>query len=155
MYVTHTATYIVVIKEMFMSASTKLSNSVKALCFLAYSSPEPCNSTLISKQTGINASKLRKLFSALAKENILTTIQGPFGGFLLARDPSDIRLQEIYCALEHKKAFHLDVNKDLEPKMKESGLINLFFTNLFSEIQVEIEDKMKLVTLADIIHHTK
>ncbi len=134
-----------------MSASTKLSNSVKALCFLAYSGPQPCSSTEISKHTGVNASKLRKLFSDLAKGNIIKSIQGPSGGFMLAKDPSKIHLQDIYCALEHQKAFHLDVSENPEHEMPEAGRVNLFFMDLFSEIQVEIEDKMKQITLSDIL----
>jgi Rrf2 family protein len=134
-----------------MSASTKLSNSIKALCFLAYSGPQPYNSSEISKHTGVNASKIRKLFSDLAKGNIIKSIQGPSGGFMLAKDPSEIHLQEVYCALEHQKAFHLDVSENPKNEMPKAGRINLFFMDLFSEIQVEIEDKMKQITLSDIL----
>jgi len=150
-YVTQTVTYIKDEKGALMSASTKLSNSVKALCFIAGSNPEPCNSTEISRHTGVNASKLRKLLSALAKENIITSIQGPAGGFKLAKEPAEIHLQAIYCALEHQKAFHLDVAKKQENELPEVGLVNLFFLTLFSDIQVEIEDKMKHITLSNIL----
>ena len=134
-----------------MSASTKLSNSVKALCFLARCRPEPRTSAAISRNTGINASKVRKLLSALAKEGILKTIQGPSGGFMFQKDPSDIHLQEIYCALEDRKAFHLDVTSDPLNDREETTLTNHYFLDLFSEIQVEIEDKMKKITLSHIL----
>lgn len=136
-----------------MSASTKLSNSVKALCFLAQSAPNPRNSTEISNHTGVNASKLRKLLSELAKQNIVKTIQGASGGFTLAKDPSSIDLQEIYCALEDRKAFYLDVTENPDREMAQSSLVNIFFLDLFSEIQVEIEDKMKRIKLLDILNH--
>ncbi len=134
-----------------MSASTKLSNSVKALCFLARCRPEPRTSADISRSTGINASKVRMLLSALAKEGLLKTIQGPSGGFVFQKDPADIHLQEIYCALEDRKAFHLDVTADPLNDREETTLMNHYFLDLFSDIQVEIEDKMKKITLSHIL----
>ncbi|QKJ99159.1 MAG: hypothetical protein HND40_06090 [Ignavibacteriota bacterium] len=49
-----------------MSASTKLSTSVKALCFLAVN-PLPKNSNEIADAIGINASKIRRLMAMLGK----------------------------------------------------------------------------------------
>ncbi len=135
-----------------MSASTKLSNSVKALCFLAHSGPEPHNSAEISKHTGVNASKLRKLLSELANDNIVKSIQGPSGGFMLAKDPSDIDLQAIYCTLEDRKAFHLDVTENPDRERPQASLVNLFFQDFFSGIQVDIEEKMKKITLSHILN---
>lgn len=134
-----------------MSASTKLSNSVKALCFLAQSGPDPRNSAEISRHTGVNASKLRKLLSNLAAVNIVQSVQGPSGGFMLAKDPSDIHLQDIYCALEDRKAFYLDVTENPEQEMPQAGQVNFFFLDLFGEIQVEIEEKMRQITLSKIL----
>jgi len=134
-----------------MSASTKLSNSVKALCFLARCMPDPQTSAAISRNTGINASKVRMLLSALAKDGILKTIQGPSGGFLFQKNPSDIDLQEIYCALEDRKAFHLDVTADPLNDREETTLTNHYFLDLFSDIQVEIENKMKNIKLSHIL----
>ena len=134
-----------------MSASTKLSNSVKALCFLARCMPESQTSTAISRNTGINASKARMLLSVLAKNGILKTIQGPTGGFLFQKDPCNIDLQEIYCALEDRKAFHLDVTADPLNDREETTLTNHYFLDLFNDIQVEIENKMKKIKLSHIL----
>lgn len=137
-----------------MSASTKLSTSVKALCFLALDE-KPRNSTEIAASVGINASKLRKLLSMLGKAGIVKSDSGMLGGFSLAKKPSEIHLQEIYCAIEDRKAFYLNVNDD---KLEENGpseKINYFFLDLFSEIQVEIENKMTDITLKSIINKIK
>jgi len=135
-----------------MSASTKLSNSVKALCFLAKYQKEPQNSTIISEHTGINASKVRMLLSALGKAGIVKTIQGSSGGFVLEKDPGEIDLQEIYCALEDRKAFHLDVTTNPDNAVEETSKINGYFQGLFADIQVEIEDKMKKIKLDHILN---
>lgn len=137
-----------------MSASTKLSTSVKALCFLA-SEDKPKNSTEIAAAVGINASKLRKLLSMLGKAGIVKSDSGMLGGFALSKNADEIHLQEIYCAIEDRKAFYLNVNDDHLEVNSSSEKINNFFLDLFSEIQVEIENKMTNITLKSILDKIK
>ena len=137
-----------------MSASTKLSTSVKALCFLA-TADKPKNSNEIASSVGINASKLRKLLSMLGKSGIVKSDSGMLGGFSLAKKPDEIHLQEIYCAIEDRKAFYLNVNDDNLEANGSSEKINYFFLDLFSDIQVEIENKMTDITLKFIIDKIK
>jgi len=134
-----------------MSASTKLSNSVKALCFLAENSPEPQSSATISLHTGVNASKLRKLLANLAGIGVVSTTKGASGGYILARPPEQIHLQEIYCAIEDRKAFHLDVTALDFKDSSQAAAVNSYFLDLFSEIQIEIENKMQNLSLASIL----
>lgn len=134
-----------------MSASTKLSNAIKALCFLAEHSPAPQSSATISRHTGVNASKIRKLLSDLARTGIVATIQGAAGGFVLARLPKDIHLQEIYCGIEDRKAFHLNVGRIQSGDLDNAAAVNKYFLHLFEEIQVELEDKMRKITLESIL----
>ncbi len=133
-----------------MSASTKLSSSVKALCFLAETHPNPKTSKEIADITGINASKLRQLLSLLSKSNIVESHQGTKGGFMLCKDPDHVDLQEIYCSIEDRKAFHLNVNK-VNGSSKSSTNFNSYFLDLFGEIQLDIENKMQNISLNTIM----
>jgi Rrf2 family protein len=135
-----------------MSASTKLSTSVKALCYLSESYPKPKSSYEISSSIGINSSKLRKILSMLVKNGIIESNAGSSGGFKLKKNPGDIHLQEIYCALEDRKAFHLDVRKDSIKKNSLPEKLNNYFLDLFAEVQVDIEEKMRNITLQSIIN---
>ena len=134
-----------------MSASTKLSATVKALCFLAQAPDQTGTSVEIARHTGVNASKLRKLLSMMAKSGIVKSALGTRGGFALNRPPRQIHLQEIYCAIEDRKAFHLNVPDETQEQKTHSLKINRYFLNLFAEIQVEIENKMRGITLQSII----
>jgi len=133
-----------------MSASTKLSASVKALCYLAETYPEPQNSRAISEKIGVNASKLRQLLSLLNGGKIVESAKGASGGFRLTKSPKKIDLQEIYCAIEDRKAFDLHTN-DSEKNLWRSAEINNYFLGLFAEIQVDIEKKMKKIKLSDLL----
>lgn len=134
-----------------MSASTKLSTAVKALSYLASVSPEPKNSADISYVTGINASKLRKLLSLLVKSSIVESEKGTNGGFTLKKKANHINLQEIYCAIEDRKAFHLDVNKSKGSGLNKNQKLNNYFLDLFGDIQINIENEMKKISLKNII----
>ena len=134
-----------------MSASTKLSTAVKALCYLAESYPEPKSSTEISLRIGANASKLRQLLSLLSRQNIVRSEKGITGGFILTRAPKDLHIQEIYCAIEDRKAFHLDVNQVNGSDASETGKFNDYFTELFADVQVDIENKMRKIYLNNVM----
>lgn len=134
-----------------MSASTKLSTAVKALSYLASVFPEPKNSSDISRFTGINASKLRKILSYLVKSDIVESVKGKSGGFKLKKKTNQIDLQEIYCAIEDRKAFHLDVNKSKSGGLNQNQRVNNYFIDLFSDIQINIENEMKKISLKNII----
>jgi Rrf2 family protein len=134
-----------------MSASTKLSTSVKALCYLAKVHFEPKTSSQIAESIGVNASKLRKILSMLVKNNIVESTQGASGGFLLKKEIDKLHLQEIYCAIEDRKAFYLNVSKSNGNYSSETTRLNDFFLDLFSDIQVEIEEKMRKLTLKSVL----
>ena len=135
-----------------MSASTKLSTSVKALCYLASNHPEPQNSSVLAENIGANASKLRKLLSMMVKGGIVVSTQGTTGGFLLKKNPNQIHLQEIYCAIEDRKAFHLDVNRVNGNKNNLNQKFNDYFIDLFADVQVDIENKMRKITIKSIMN---
>ncbi len=137
-----------------MSASTKLSTAVKALSFLAQFPDNARTSAEIADSIGVNASKLRSLLSALAKRGIVQTIKGKDGGFKLNRNCSEINLQEIYCGVEDRRAFHLDVHTGIPAENNGAQKINLFFNDLFSEIQTDIENKMKNISIQTILNKT-
>jgi len=138
-----------------MSASTKLSTSVKALCFLAGDPDQPKTSAQIAAEIGVNASKLRRLLSMLCKTGVAVSTRGISGGFLLNKPASDIHLQEIYCSVEDQKAFHLDVHKFAGDHLSTPIKINNYFLDLFAEIQVDIEEKMRQISLQSIIDKLK
>lgn len=134
-----------------MSASTKLSTAVKALCCLAENPRIPKTSQQISEYTGVNASKLRRLLSMLAKTGVVVSEKGVSGGFVLNKPADKIHLQEIYCSIEDRKAFYLDVHKFTGHHLSQPVQINNYFLDLFAEIQVDIENKMEKISLQSIM----
>ncbi|MFA8343364.1 MAG: Rrf2 family transcriptional regulator [Rhodothermaceae bacterium] len=133
-----------------MSASTKLSTAVKALCFLAEKFPEPQNSTEISKKIGVNASKIRQIMSMLCKHEITGSTKGTQGGFILRRDFTSLTLLEIYDALEDRKIMEFDVSEAAGENIEDNKKYNSYFNHFFWNIQKQIEERMKDITLESI-----
>lgn len=137
-----------------MSASTKLSTAVKALCYLSSAYPEPKCSGEIAEAIGVNASKLRKILSMLVKNGIVESTQGTAGGFVICKEPENVHLQEIYCSIEDRKAFYLDVTRNIHERIGLTSRLNDYFLDLFADIQVDIENKMRNISLKSIIDKT-
>ena len=87
----------------------------------------------------------------LAKNKLVSSTKGITGGFIIQKDPDLIDLQEIYCAVEDRKAFHLDVNRTKGESAAETAKFNDYFFHLFADVQVEIEDKMKKISLGEVM----
>jgi len=87
----------------------------------------------------------------LVKNNIVESISGMSGGFVLKKTVSELHLQEIYCTIEDRQAFYLNVKKNYGSKYEEQLKLNNFFLDLFIEIQIDIENKMKTITVDSIL----
>lgn len=58
------------------------------------------NVNKIAERTGSSKHHVAKVLQRLVKEDYLTSIRGPHGGFELNKDPNNINLLEIYETIE-------------------------------------------------------
>ena len=84
-----------------MQISTKGKYSVRAVLDIAQNSNgSPVTLGAISKREGISLLFLEQLFQQLRKGNVVRSIRGPHGGYVLARDPAEITIGEIVRLIE-------------------------------------------------------
>jgi Rrf2 family iron-sulfur cluster assembly transcriptional regulator len=84
-----------------MQISTKGKYSVRAVLDLAQNSNgSPVPLAAISKREGISLLFLEQLFQQLRKGNVVKSVRGPYGGFVLARDPAEITVGDIVRLVE-------------------------------------------------------
>jgi Rrf2 family iron-sulfur cluster assembly transcriptional regulator len=77
--------------------------AVMALVSLAASSRgNPVSIQSIARQEGIPEPYLQQLFLRLKRKNLVKSVRGPGGGFLLARHPSAITVGEVIRTAEGK-----------------------------------------------------
>ena len=84
-----------------MQISTKGKYSVRAVLDIAqHSNGSPVPLASISKREGISLLFLEQLFQQLRKGDIVKSVRGSHGGYVLARDPSEITIGNIVRLIE-------------------------------------------------------
>lgn len=84
-----------------MRLSTKGQYAVRAIVSLAcHSGKSPVTLKDISSEEGISLSYLEQLFVKLRKGNIVKSVRGPGGGYVLAKPASSISVGEIISVVE-------------------------------------------------------
>src|SRR5262245_66223478 len=84
-----------------MQVSSRGKYSVRAVLDIAqHSDGAPVSLAAISQREGISILFLEQLFQLLRKGNIVKSSRGSHGGYVLARDPSEITIGEIVRLIE-------------------------------------------------------
>lgn len=84
-----------------MRISTRTRYGMRAILELAYAyKAGPLQIKLIAQRQNISNKYLEQLVAIIKSAGIVRSIRGPHGGYLLARPPEEIKLSEIFMALE-------------------------------------------------------
>ena len=86
-----------------MKLTSKGRYAVMAMADLAnVKDKKTTNLTEISLRQGISISFLEQIFLKLKKNNLVKSIRGTNGGYILNKDPKEIKISEIFLAVEEK-----------------------------------------------------
>ena len=86
-----------------MKLTTKGRYAVMALADLAnFSDQNPVSLRDISLRQGISLDYLEQIFSKLKKDDIVKSIRGKNGGYILTKEPALIKLSNIFSAVDEK-----------------------------------------------------
>ncbi len=86
-----------------MKLSTKGRYAVMALADLAnFSSNSPISLRDISLRQGISIFYLEQIFLKLKKNKIVNSVRGSNGGYILNKNPSQIKISEVFQAIDEK-----------------------------------------------------
>ncbi|GAA0722063.1 Rrf2 family transcriptional regulator [Clostridium malenominatum] len=130
-----------------MKLSTKGRYGVKAMVDLAINcGDEPVSIKTISERQNISEYYLEQLFAVLRKGDIIKSIRGAQGGYILSREPKDISIAEIIELLEGPVALSDCISED------SCENTNCCPTRLlWVRIKESIENVTRSTTLQDLI----
>ncbi|CAB1243345.1 RrF2 family transcriptional regulator [Clostridium sp. MT-14] len=133
-----------------MKLSTKGRYGVKAMVDLAiHYSEEPSSIKSISERQNISEYYLEQLFSSLRKSNLIKSIRGAQGGYILNREPKDITIADIMGVLEGPVEISDCIDENSESSCSR---IDCCATRLlWSKIKESIDQVMKFTTLQDMV----
>ena len=137
-----------------MKLSSKGRYAVMALLDLArFDNINPVSLRDISLRQGISLDYLEQIFSKLKKNEIVKSIRGTQGGYVLNKNPNDIKLTNIFHAVDEKVK---TVQCKKESKKGCNGKATKCIThNLWDELEIHINTFFEKKSLEDLIRNNK
>ena len=114
---------------------------------------DPVSLRDISLRQGISLDYLEQIFSKLKKNNIVKSIRGTQGGYILSKNPNDIKLTNIFYAVD-ERVKTVQCKKD--SKKGCTGKTTKCITHdLWDELETHINSFFENKSLEDLINNRK
>ncbi len=132
-----------------MKISTKGHYGVQAMFDLAQHYGEgPISLKSVAERQGLSEHYLEQLIAVLRKAGLVRSVRGAQGGYILARQPDDIKVGDIIRVLEGPIAPVECVNEeDAEQCHKAESCIT---RSVWEKVRNSIEDVLDSISLADM-----
>ena len=133
-----------------MKLTSKGRYAVMALADLAkFNSQNPVSLRDISLRQGISLDYLEQIFSKLKKNNIVKSIRGTNGGYILTKNPDQIKLANIFHAVDEKiKTLRCKKESKKGCNGKSTKCITHY---LWDELEIYISDFFDKKNLGDLL----
>ena len=137
-----------------MKLTSKGRYAVMALADLArFDNVNPVSLRDISLRQGISLDYLEQIFSKLRKKEIVQSVRGTQGGYILNKNAKEIKLTNIFDAVDEKVK---TVQCKKESKKGCNGKATKCIThNLWDELEVHINTFFENKSLKDLINNNK
>ena len=133
-----------------MKLTSKGRYAVMAMADLAkYNVKKPTNLTEISLRQGISLAYLEQLFLKLRKNNLVQSVRGPLGEYVLSKPPEEIKLLSIISAVD-EKVTTLKCRKESK-KGCNGKSIKCITHNLWDDLEIHINKFFEDNTLNDVL----
>ena len=104
----------------------------------------------ISLRQNISIFYLEQIFLKLKKNNILKSIRGVNGGYVLNKKPDEIKIAEIFSALD-QRVKTMACKKDIK-KSCTGKLVKCITHNLWDELDIHINNFFENKKLSDLVN---
>ena len=133
-----------------MKLTSKGRYAVMALADIAnFDKQNPVSLRDISLRQNISLVYLEQIFSKLKKNNIVKSIRGTKGGYILTRDPGQIKLSNIFSAVDEKVK---TLQCKRESKRGCNGRSTKCITHyLWDDLEMHINDFFDKKNLGDLL----
>ena len=133
-----------------MKLTTKGRYAVMAMADLAANENiKPVSLNEIALRQNISLSYLEQLFLKLKNNNLVKSVRGPQGGYVLERNPKDIKLSNIIFAVD-EEVKTLNCNKDSK-KGCSGKSFKCITHSLWADLENHINFFLKNKKLSDLI----
>ena len=100
-----------------MKLSTRSTYGMRALVELAFTSGRgPLSAALIAKRQDLSVAYLEQLLHRLKRQGLVSSIRGPRGGYVLAREPQQITMADVVRVLDGANGDWNGAGRDRPPR---------------------------------------
>ena len=137
-----------------MKLNTRGRYAVMALADLAnFDKKKPVSLRDISLRQNISLVYLEQIFSKLKKNDIVKSIRGTNGGYILTKDPQQIKLSNIFSAVDEKVK---TVQCKRESRKGCNGKLTKCITHyLWDDLEMHINDFFDKKNLGDLLKNNQ
>ena len=114
------------------------------ICLAEHHGEGPIRIADICRERDLRKEYLSKIFGSLARADLITPVRGKGGGYMLAREPSEITVLEVIEAVEGPIVLNYCQH---EPPQCDNEKCRL--RPMWAEIQEFVRSKLRAMTLAD------
>ncbi|WP_175881845.1 Rrf2 family transcriptional regulator [Burkholderia sp. BCC0044] len=132
-----------------MNTSSRFAFAVHVLALLSMQEGVPLSSDIIAGSVNTNPALIRRLLSMLAAAGLTTSQLGAGGGALLAREPGEITLLDVYRAVDEAQLFALH-RETPNPACLVGRHIQGVLTGYIGDAQRAMEASLATRTLVDV-----
>ena len=116
----------------------------------SYQNGKPISLADISLRQNISLAYLEQIFSKLKNEKLVKSIRGSSGGYVLEKNPKDIKIANIITAVDEQIK---TLNCKRESKKGCNGkTIKCITHNLWDDLEIHINNFFERVSLNDVIN---
>lgn len=133
-----------------MSLDQSLAVAANSLCVIAFLAPDPVPATKIAEQITVNPVVIRRVLGKLVAAGLVRSLAGANGGYLLARQPSEITLQDVFDGVSEKGIFER-ANSAPRAACSEGEAIGNAITAAFMEAEGAFALVLKKITLDQLL----
>ncbi len=102
----------------------------------------------IAEKLGISKIYLEQVFSLLKRGDIVTSVKGAQGGYMLSRMPRDISVCDILLAIESPLFEATEATVDFKAPQIDNAMQSL----VFRPLSEAVKDWLMKITLDDLVH---
>lgn len=134
-----------------MKLTTKSTYSIEAMYYLAkkYHENKPTSISNIAGKEKISKTFLEQIFNNLRKANLVKSIRGSRGGYILSKPPKEINIIQILSAVKEQIGPTFCVEENYKKRCKKYK--NCIPKKIWENLRTYMENFLNSVTLEDLL----
>ena len=135
-----------------MKLSTRTRYGIRAILELAKNDAKrPLQIKIIAQHQDISVKYLEQLMAILKSAGFVRSIRGSKGGYILAKAPNQIKLSDIFNALEGS----VSTTECIEDENYCARTADCVARQVWAQVQEAIKNVLQSITLQDLVDRTK